>query len=79
MKGEMEVICAAPVCNSFYQKGYIKNHVPIFYRIKLLPWLSISKNSNYKIKINEYTRENWTYHAKGLFMSNKNSKSIFFF
>ena len=74
MKGKMDVICAAPLCNSFYQKGFFKHHVPIFYRIKLLPWIALSNSSNYKIKINEYTRDKWTYHAKGVFLSVKNSE-----
>lgn len=44
------------------------------YRITLLKWLALSRKSNFKIKIQEYTREKWTYHAKGLFLASKNSK-----
>lgn len=44
------------------------------YRINLLKWLALSKSSDNKIKITEYTRSKWTYHAKGLFLASLDSR-----
>lgn len=72
--GDLEIVCAAPKCNSFFQKGYIKHKIPIMYRIAMMKWVELSKKVQRKIQVKEYTRDNWTYHAKGVFFRNQNGK-----
>ena len=63
-KAEVNLLTASPQANGFYKAGIIKKWIPYLYREYEKKILQSSKH-NKNVKLYEYKRENWTYHAKG--------------
>lgn len=79
---DIDIITSAPEANSFFNAKGIKKHVPYFYRRQLvnISKASLSRNKDINknrnsdlIKCYEYNRNEWSFHAKGMWFYNKNS------
>lgn len=73
LKGQFqsEMITASPKANGFYGSKGVSRHLPAAYT-----WLTnrfwkrlVGKNRHDRVKINEWNKEGWTYHAKGIWFS----------
>lgn len=66
------MLTASPQANGFYQAGRVKGLIPYLYRVYELKLLNNLKNQ--KIKVNEYKKGEWTFHAKGLWLFENNEE-----
>ncbi|PWN32978.1 uncharacterized protein FA14DRAFT_162165 [Meira miltonrushii] len=75
LKGQFqsEMITASPKANGFYGSKGVSRHLPAAYT-----WLTnrfwdklVAKNRQDQVKINEWNKQGWTYHAKGIWFSPK--------
>uniref|UniRef100_A0A0R3RSW5 CDP-diacylglycerol--glycerol-3-phosphate 3-phosphatidyltransferase n=1 Tax=Elaeophora elaphi TaxID=1147741 RepID=A0A0R3RSW5_9BILA len=67
---EMDIIYASPQANGFYQASGLFGFIPLMYvYISHLFYKMIGPN----IRLFEYNRPGWTYHAKGLWIDSKHS------
>jgi CDP-diacylglycerol---glycerol-3-phosphate 3-phosphatidyltransferase len=62
----ISIITASPEANGFFTAKDLSKNIPRMYSV--LEKEFFDKISN-QIKINEYNRESWTFHAKGLWMN----------
>lgn len=79
LKGQFqsEMITASPEANGFYGSKGVSRHLPAAYT-----WLTnrfwsklVAGNRQDQVKINEWNKQGWTYHAKGIwFAPEPNSK-----
>ncbi|CAI2359828.1 unnamed protein product [Moneuplotes crassus] len=69
-KAEVNLLTAAPSANGFYKAGFVKKWIPYFYREYEKRILKKSKGND-SVKLYEYQRKNWTYHAKGAWFYEK--------
>ncbi|OMJ16510.1 CDP-diacylglycerol-glycerol-3-phosphate 3-phosphatidyltransferase, mitochondrial [Smittium culicis] len=73
-KGIFNLVVASPKSNGFYGAKGISGHIPNAYSMFELEFMNLveKKNRSEKIKLFEFYRQDWTYHAKGiLFLLNK--------
>ena len=63
-KCSVELLAASPQANGFHKAGFFKKWIPIFYRCFEYALLKKLKGKD-NIKLKEYAKPNWTYHAKG--------------
>ncbi len=68
----IDLVTASPQANGFYHGGRVKGLIPYLYRIYELKLLKNLKNS--KIQVMEYTKGEWTFHAKGLWLFENNEE-----
>ncbi|ORX85210.1 hypothetical protein BCR32DRAFT_200222 [Anaeromyces robustus] len=69
----VDILCAAPQANSFYKNPGISGYIPAVYTY--FERQVHDETSNKDLKVHEYIRPGWTYHAKGLWASYKNEKT----
>ncbi|KAF9917328.1 CDP-diacylglycerol--glycerol-3-phosphate 3-phosphatidyltransferase [Lobosporangium transversale] len=69
------LIAAAPEANGFYNSAGISKYIPMAYTlIERRFFNNVKRTGNAeRIKIEEYLRKGWTYHAKGLWVYPPNS------
>ncbi|OUM59597.1 hypothetical protein PIROE2DRAFT_46915, partial [Piromyces sp. E2] len=72
---EIDIVCAAPQANSFYKGKGISGAIPAAYTILEKQIHDISLNKDVDMRIHEYVRPGWTYHAKGLWASYKDPET----
>jgi CDP-diacylglycerol--glycerol-3-phosphate 3-phosphatidyltransferase len=65
-------IVASPSANSFYTAKGISRHVPHLYTMSQLQFLR--QTAAHPIVMREYTRDGWTYHAKGFWLHDHNQR-----
>jgi len=63
---EIDIICAAPQANSFFKSSDISRLIPAVYTYFEK---QIHDENDESLRIHEYIRPGWTYHAKGLWAS----------
>ncbi|OLY85240.1 CDP-diacylglycerol-glycerol-3-phosphate 3-phosphatidyltransferase, mitochondrial [Smittium mucronatum] len=65
--GCFNLIIASPEANGFYGASGISGHIPNAYSMFELEFISqvINKNRSDKVKVYEFSKKGWTYHAKG--------------
>jgi len=68
---DVDILCAAPQANSFYKGAGLSGYIPAVYTYFERQIHDESSN----IKIHEYVRPGWTYHAKGLWASYRDKES----
>jgi len=70
-KCPIELMAASPKANGFYESGFFKRWIPIFYRCFEYYLL---KDLEANVTLNEYIKENWTYHGKGSWFYEEDNK-----
>ncbi|KAF8933261.1 hypothetical protein EDD21DRAFT_381307 [Dissophora ornata] len=67
---EVRLIAASPEANGFYNSAGISKYIPPAYTLIEQRFFNKAKaaGSEERIKIEEYARKGWTYHAKGLWV-----------
>ncbi len=69
---DVDIVTSSPKANGFYKAGFFKKHVPHFYRRYEQILLQSTKKSNKQnLSLYEFTRENWTFHSKGIWFYEK--------
>lgn len=58
----IDLMAASPKANGFYEAGFFKRWIPILYRCFEYYLL---KNPKPNVTLHEYVKANWTYHGKG--------------
>ncbi|XP_049849567.1 probable CDP-diacylglycerol--glycerol-3-phosphate 3-phosphatidyltransferase isoform X2 [Schistocerca gregaria] len=75
---QINIIVASPQANGFYKKGPLLGLIPHAYQYLLKKFLEALPSKTH-VEVNEYRREYWTFHSKGLwldlFTSNKSLPS----
>lgn len=67
----LSIVTSSPRANSFYRGGYFKEVIPALYRLNAIELLEgNSKQGN--VNVYEFTHGNWTFHAKGFWLFEKN-------
>ncbi|BHF77124.1 CDP-diacylglycerol--glycerol-3-phosphate 3-phosphatidyltransferase [Sparganum proliferum] len=74
----LSLLCAAPEANSFFKssglsggipKAYRESLIAFLYRLtKALPSMAATAASSDRLRVGEYLRPGWTFHAKGLWV-----------
>ena len=64
-KGKVQVLASSPTANRFLGDGYIKTQIPKFYRFYESQFMRKYPN----VEVFEYVRPDWSFHAKGLWIS----------
>ena len=75
---QVEIITASPKANGFYTAKDISRFIPHAYVVverKLFEAIQKMKKSQ-QIKINEYNKTNWTFHAKGIWCFRNSQSSV---
>ncbi|VDM49022.1 unnamed protein product [Toxocara canis] len=67
----MDIICASPQANGFYNGSGLSGYVPSLYVIVSEVFF---RNKRPQVQLFEYARPEWTYHAKGLWIESKESR-----
>ncbi|KAG4099882.1 hypothetical protein H8356DRAFT_1037346 [Neocallimastix lanati (nom. inval.)] len=70
---DVDILCAAPQANSFYKGAGLSGYIPAVYTY--FERKIHDETSNKGLKIHEYVRPGWTYHAKGLWASYRDSET----
>ena len=65
-----EVLTSSPRANGFYKAGRFKKYIPGMYRVNELSVLEGNKKQG-NVSIHEYENGEWTYHAKGAWIYEK--------
>jgi len=75
-KPKLDIITCSPQANGFYGAKGISGAVPDCYAIIEKGFLEKVKNSGNqdRIKVQEYIRDKWTYHGKGLWITGQNQE-----
>ncbi|KAL0272815.1 UNVERIFIED_CONTAM: hypothetical protein PYX00_005647 [Menopon gallinae] len=70
-QANFDVLMAHPTANGFFNAKGLAKGVPFAYTELASQFLNkiISSKQEYRIKMYEYVRPGWTYHAKGLWLS----------
>ncbi|KAG9285897.1 hypothetical protein G9A89_013322 [Geosiphon pyriformis] len=68
IKAKLHLLCASPEANSFFRSKGISKYIPQSYTLieKQFYEEVCRRKKSHLIKISEYKRPGWTYHAKGL-------------
>ncbi|ORX44396.1 hypothetical protein BCR36DRAFT_586248 [Piromyces finnis] len=72
---EVDIVCAAPQANSFYKGSGLSANIPAFYTYFEKQVHDGSAKKDLELRIHEYVRPGWTYHAKGLWASYKDPET----
>lgn len=67
----IHLLCASPMANGFLKSKGASGYIPLAYRealIQLLQLFHTTKLNHSNINVYEYTRPEWTFHAKGLWI-----------
>uniref|UniRef100_A0A094ZUA8 CDP-diacylglycerol--glycerol-3-phosphate 3-phosphatidyltransferase n=1 Tax=Schistosoma haematobium TaxID=6185 RepID=A0A094ZUA8_SCHHA len=67
----IHLLCASPMANGFLKSKGASGYIPLAYRealIQLLQLFHTTKFNHSNINVYEYTRPEWTFHAKGLWI-----------
>jgi CDP-diacylglycerol--glycerol-3-phosphate 3-phosphatidyltransferase len=78
----IQVVTSSPQANSFYKAGFLKKNIPYFYRRYEQMILNRLNNKIFtkseedhfrksSFSLNEFHRDNWTFHSKGLWFYEK--------
>jgi len=70
---DVDILCSAPQANSFYKGSGLSGYIPAVYTY--FEKQIHDESSNKGLKIHEYVRPGWTYHAKGLWASYKDKET----
>ena len=65
----VDILTSSPKANGFYKAGRFKKYIPGLYRLNAIDLLKSNKNAN--LNVHEYTNGDWTYHAKGAWIYEK--------
>ena len=69
-KLDIEILTASPKANGFFNGGGLKTRVPFVFRLAALQMIRKAQSMQKKeFKLFEYERPEWTFHAKGLFLT----------
>ena len=63
---QTDILTSSPRANGFYRAGRFKKYIPGMYRANELKVLQDNKLGN--VRIHEYERNGWTFHAKGAWL-----------
>ncbi|CAI2322340.1 unnamed protein product [Caenorhabditis sp. 36 PRJEB53466] len=75
---EMNILTASPFANGFYKsKGFSKYIPPLYSNICKQFLERQSRSDRSSVKLHEYFRDGWTFHAKGLWMEQGNQMTTF--
>jgi CDP-diacylglycerol--glycerol-3-phosphate 3-phosphatidyltransferase len=76
INSEVDIVCAAPQANSFYKGKGFSGWIPSAYTyFEKQIHDSSSSNKDSDLRIHEFVRPGWTYHAKGLWASYKDPET----
>jgi CDP-diacylglycerol--glycerol-3-phosphate 3-phosphatidyltransferase len=68
-----DILTSSPRANGFYKAGRFKKYIPGMYRVNELSILKeVKRKGTNHINIYEYENGEWTYHAKGAWVYEKN-------
>ncbi|KAF8921004.1 hypothetical protein CPB85DRAFT_1211042 [Mucidula mucida] len=63
------IVAASPKANGFYGSKGVSGRIPEGYTILERRFMELVKHSNSNVELDQWEREGWTYHAKGLWLS----------
>lgn len=70
---DVNMVTSSPKANSFYKGGLVKKYIPWIYRYYEYLLLKLfKKGSSKNFDLYEYEKKGWTYHAKGIWLYEKN-------
>ena len=64
------MLTSSPKANGFYKGGSFKKYIPGLYRLNAVDLIKSNKGKD-NLKVHEYTNGDWTYHAKGAWIYEK--------
>lgn len=69
-KADYKLLVSSPKANGFFNASGFSSHIPQIYSHLEENFFKFikSKNQDKRIKLYEYERDNWTFHAKGLWL-----------
>ena len=68
------IVTSAPACNSFFRAKWPKRMIPSVYENLLQQFASTLREKNItNLRLFQYRRPKWTYHAKGLFLAHNDA------
>jgi len=74
-QAKVDLLTCSPMANGFFGGGFFKKWIPKFYRAYEYVLLKrLGKLNNDRVSIHEYTRGQWTFHSKGLWVYENNEQ-----
>ena len=70
-----DILTSSPRANGFYKAGRFKKYIPGMYRVNELEMLKSNKNKG-NVNLFEYENGEWTYHAKGAWIYEKEQPEV---